>query len=849
MPQTVAQTLSDPNFQSLPLDQKKIVLSKLDPNFSGLPSSEQDKVINFSPRTDSTSSEPAAPPEDRTAFNYAKETAFGVGRGIKNDAVGYYDMVRHPYDTAKAFVTAPLNIARAGAQAYQSEKGAGLPAQASAAALAGLEQLPLLGGAVQYAEKGDGRIASPESLGASAEAITSLLAPEAVGPITRGLADTAKSAREGSLRAITNTGPRATREIVENLAKKNESISADNAHAEKIASVRNQERQAAHKEAVQSAIHDTKGREITYQQELQAKADEIRAKQVADAEAMRREHETAVQQVAEKNKQELQAAKDKTEASQKDYFQRKAEHEAGVAGAEADNQRLQEDHQKAVQAQKELQQRLNTNERQAKVDLKTLEDRVHTDADNEYERLKPALKGLAAEPAAMTNIQEIAASSVEQAYGEPPLLAKFNQLMRNGKPMTYGDLDGIRSQIGAAFRKGGLTGNAYTVYERMLDGDPDIEGSGIINEMTRLAEKRGLGEAAAHARASWRGWSESFRDKFSPLREILHNPEQHGLLKAMRGQHSYLERLRSFGQDGQAIASLIQSDLEAARSSGARYSAYGDIEVPSPKPPKLGISKPFTYEPPNPVSPQLATLPTKPVPRLASGSPEAIAAQSVKLPERTEIPNRPPPVVAEQTPTEVLTPEKLSDAKEAAAKSKADRTANSSGAIITGLAVYDSFRNLANAAIDAAKFNFGAAAKGVGRAGVDVASRIGYAIIKNQAAKYLESPKALAEIRRITPADVHEVMKLPPEQRAGFDVLLNEAHEKGVSLKPGVMAALAVYSNAPKGPKTQEIQKLADSHRAGGQSRYTAVNPQTGHRVVSEDGQKWIDPQTGKEVQ
>lgn len=161
-------------------------------------------------------------PEARTFGNYASEVARGVGRGVVNDVKGLSSLL-HPINTAKEIATQTVDAAKAAGKEFSDTKGAPITQRATAAALSGLEQAPVIGGMVQHAEQGGERMASPEAAGAAAEGITTFAAPEEVA---RGVGALVRSAPEVA-RAATRTGSKPVGELVKDVTEENAKSAAD----------------------------------------------------------------------------------------------------------------------------------------------------------------------------------------------------------------------------------------------------------------------------------------------------------------------------------------------------------------------------------------------------------------------------------------------------------------------------------------------------------------------------------------------------------------------------------------------------------------------------------------------
>ena len=490
------------------------------------------------------------------------------------------------------------------------------------------------------------------------------------------------------------------------------------------------------------------------------KAKEIETKDAMEA-ARQRNQENVAAEGHESNTQNARAkAEADHNAAQKEFFRKKAEHKSATDKTEAENTRLKQEYDQAKEAHGKLQSSLNESERTAKVDLKKVEERVHTAAGDLYKKLKPKLAKFEADPESAAEIVDHAYENIDPAQPKPPILERFEKLVKNDTP-TYSQLDDFRSAIGREMRKRTLPGGTFHLYEVMLEGNPETGVPGIVDEMDRIAKDHGLTEEAGAARSAWRSWAESFRDRSSPLRNILSDPESHGLTGNMRGQQSYLARLRAFGHDGAQLADRIEKDLNTTHGSKAQFTKYGTIEVPPPKPPKLGEVKPFTEREPEYKPPQVGPAP-KPMQRiLTSGSPAERAAAEV---------GKPTTVGAED-----LT---RANKDAIAAEEKKARTGYSP--LLTSISVFDAIRN---------------AMEGKwGNVGMDVAARGAYEVGKQGYAALLRNPKVIEFLSKPT---AEQIAQVPPEMRgANLQPILDVAKKQGIQIDPRI-AALAA-AGAPK---------------------------------------------------
>jgi hypothetical protein len=137
-----------------------------------------------------------------------------------------------------------------------------------------------------------------------------------------------------------------------------------------------------------------------------------------------------------------------------------------------------------------------------------------------------------------------------------------------------------------------------------------------------------------------------------------------------------------------------------------------------------------------------------------------------------------PPVVPDKT---VVTPEMAQQFKSDQILDKADRVRSSSGHIATFIAVLDGMRGI---------FSGNPA-----EVGLDVAGRVGYAVGKEQFARMLEHPSVVNYLSNLTPGDVDQIMRLPPDQRSGFTSLIQQAQTKGIKVPQQALVGLGIATS------------------------------------------------------
>jgi hypothetical protein len=225
----------------------------------------------------------AAPaPMDRTAGNYARESAYGVGRGLKNLVQGGYQSVRHPIQTVRDMATqlrtaqgATLQEDKDLQNTYPAGSGVGNAVKRNVAtALTFAENAPVIGGMVQRAESGGTKPGSPEAVGAGVEAATTFGAPELIG---RGIRLAPRAAR-GAADAVAGTGPRVTKALVKDTQAANvadaakvgedNSIAALKAEATRRAELSKHNADVAKHEAGKAASNTKLQKDLSAQREI-----------------------------------------------------------------------------------------------------------------------------------------------------------------------------------------------------------------------------------------------------------------------------------------------------------------------------------------------------------------------------------------------------------------------------------------------------------------------------------------------------------------------------------------------------------------------------------------------------
>jgi hypothetical protein len=601
------------------------------------------------------------------------------------------------------------------------------------------------------------------------------------GKMTGKLRDTANAARELPMRLATKTGPSFTREVVRDTIKKNEKIAGKNELAKDAAVDKNAENAAAHQEKVQTALHDTKGNEISHEQALKAKAEEIRTRDAFEAAKQKAEFEKQVSDARKAREDAIRLANEKTATL-------KARHDAQIAEHEKLSNSVTEINKSEPTAKAQIKKTYEDTKKQASANYDDLRVTIGDKKAPPYQPLDGEGHVLGEPLTYLDRIYQVGESMVSDWKNDPVLLKKAGQVLRNDTgEMTWSQLQDFRTVLNEALDTS-LPADRFQAYMKMRD---------VVDEgMQAIADGHGKGPAQSAARSYYRQYAQAFLEPGSPIRQILKDPNTHGVFKRLRYNPNETSGLGAIRRYNPQLADSLQSGIDLMNEIRA---PRGTSPLDIPRHPGAA---------PEPIPPKLQPEPTAPPQRLTAGSPEERAAQEVKAPERVPIPDRPPEVTPKLKPNEVVTPKSLIEAKRAHAIEWASSIRNSSQHLATVFVALDAARKVLSGRL----FGFG----------TDVAARAGYAAAKDLWANYLESEKVLDAVGKITEKDVKEIMKLPEDQRQGFDQLVLHAQSRGTKLKPGVLGAMFGVTTPPitMGSKTKELKALRDAgHYTDGSSQ------------------------------
>lgn len=529
-----------------------------------------------------------------------------------------------------------------------------------------------------------------------------------------------------------------------------------------------------------------------------ARAQEIRIQEASEAAKQQKIRQDAIDAAEQKRAENQRKADETTDAAQKVYFQKHAEHQQAVAQVEQENARLEAEYHKAVADYKILQDSLNTSDRTGKSALKALDKSLHAKAHALYTELDEQLADKEVDNVDMTNLADHIATQIDPAVGMPPIFKKFNDYIGKGaQVLKYSDLESFRSLLAKDMRRGNL-GRAYPIYDMMLNGDPDNDVVGIIPEMDKIAGMHDLADQANAARAAWREWTHDFVNRDSPFTKIVRNPESHGLLANLRAHQTYVDGLRRFGPEGEALASQIETSLNLMKEKAATKDIYGGIKLPKPKRPTLANTPEFKVAEPAVTIPESVPPPkTAPLQLTAGPAEQRAAEETLKRTDRVPVG---PDFEAELRRT--ISPEEWrarqhEQIKELGKQRSHPRVRSGLGGILShqGLTVW------ALAEMLRGRWAYGTAL---------MAARVLVSLDEKWIGKVLQNERVSAWLSHPTKSELEVMRKMTPEQKAvfgeGLDKLLSVAQKKGMRVNPiwPVMAATAAGANASQQPNSSQ---------------------------------------------
>lgn len=304
----------------------------------------------------------------------------------------------------------------------------------------------------------------------------------------------------------------------------------------------------------------------------------------------------AVGDLVKDTKETNAAAADKAEeGTAKD----RAKIDADNAKQEADRaQEVKEHHEKTKAARKAdevkagvasrktaLESGVNKLSDKFQTDLKATRDKAAAEANAKYTKLNEALGEKSIESKTLMGHMEEAAEKFKGSNTEPAIFKDIKKAVEGGDSISYSDLQGYYSELGAELKKGTLPGDVYTAYNTLQDA--------IGGEMQKVADANGMGPQLTDARTSWRNLKQTFYDPKSPLRKALDSKEPGAAARTL------------VGKDRTGIEALAKYDPELAQRANALRGYHEEAAAtrPSTAPPKpaptLGPKKePLPYPDP-----------------------------------------------------------------------------------------------------------------------------------------------------------------------------------------------------------------------------------------------------------
>jgi hypothetical protein len=736
-----------------------------------------------------------------------------------------------------------------------NEADGGTKTSAASAAEHGLASaIPLVGPfAASVIDQAGAQIANRNYGGAAGTVLGNAMvaeAPGVLGKAAKGVATSLPKTASSFIESVTKTGPREVKALAEHTEK-------ENAAAAKVAEDKN---------AANAETHLNKTIDAVQEANKHANKEEFRN------DKLDRENE---QKRQEFNKKELERVKtegqDRLEALKKnkdkitDYEERR----------EAIKKQNEANYRREVR-----QQNLQTKLKNATEKLDTLYQKAFKDATKSYNttwnkwrdqvkdataNMTPTVDVIKAQeasmnPQAVTQFREIlresspdqdALTGVERRdqFSQQAFKESYDKLNPDQKAVIDKDvaergldltdqglkevpasrLHGWKSQLERAVRTtqdGTVRYAIGQVLDQLRKTEGDVSASVGPDAVKQLSKARAI--TGPYFDAFFKSPDELPRAAGQSLRE--QNPEY----VKEKGAQQRLERIAKYNPEVGTAAKLVANLTQGLEDIGKEKNIGKRSELP--------------------IKPDTAPVPTV----TPAGQFQPKEFNPTPGAKNTVVPDRPPEEIAAE---KRLSPE---DYK----KWKAENVAKTSQRIRDLAISRAMYAGMTAIPVSIASFALGHP----GAAALEISTPFAVVEFSNAVANLLEKPGVVEYLSRITNKDIAAFEKLPPKQRALFKedmtALTKEAKKQGVTISQVfdkfLKTATAAGSTTERKKKLTPKELLDQAHNnlqsgfyqsgfggippnAGTQYKYTAVN-NDGHSVSSNDGEKWVDTQTGAPI-
>ena len=631
---------------------------------------------------------------------------------------------------------------------------------------------------------GAGMWATGEVTGAG----TKPLNERVIGPITRGIASKAAKAREGMVRGITGTGKRAVNPIIEETQAANEA--ARNAHMKEAQG-------AVEKQKIRKEAAIEKGR--------------------ADASKFQAEKE----RVAEENRRNVKAQRDRSVLAEK-----------------------------RTNAYRDMQAEVETTRANA---LK--------EGNKKYSGVNDALSNIESDPKFLSDAVSNATESLRGSKTEPTLLKSMESTIKQGGVPTYSDLQGDYSTLGREISKGNLSGDVFHAYDQLHEA--------IGNEMQRIANSTEI-DAMQPVTKSMdpvrKGYVRLYRAE-SPTTKFadVFNAEklnEHGFSAPAQGERSFTADpdyadyyKQSYGRDAKTYyIDVPEQTAKAALRGNGDYLLNPDLFKTNLGPQlsaarnywrrmKQAFGKPF-----NPSDVATNTM-ERTAPDVASAEEYANRLRLMSNPEwggqgimkaqaTLDTLNRADAALPKEAPiTDVVKPnparpesldisgkpivpsdtartiardvtdrpvdrtigtKEITEANKEALRKFDNRVKQRGFWIASGAAGYKLLSDVLHGRLAAVPGDIAEGALALGAV--------------QAVARLLENPEVVEMLSRPTDAQIRSI---PPELRGDLRPVVEQAQRQGIKVDQRLAALVGAGTAAVVGPKTQNLQRMADEQRNG----------------------------------
>ena len=426
---------------------------------------------------------------------------------------------------------------------------------------------------------------------------------------------------------------------------------------------------------------------------------------------------------------------------------------------QAEKERVAEENRRNVKAQRDraaLAEKRTNAYRDMQAEVETTRANALKEGNKKYSGVNDALSNIESDPKFLSDAVSNATESLRGSKTEPTLLKSMESTIKQGGVPTYADLQGDYSTLGRELSKGNLSGDVFHAYDQLHEA--------IGDEMQRIADSQGQGEALTAARNYWRRMKQAFGKPFNPSDVATNTMER--TAPDVASAEEYANRLRlmsnpEWGGQGIMKAQATLDTLNRADAALPKEAPITDVVKP------------------NPARPESLDISGKPI--VPSDTARTIARDVTDRPvDRT------------------IGTKEITEANKEALRKFDNRVKQRGFWIASGAAGYKLLSDVLHGRLAAVPGDIAEGALALGAV--------------QAVARLLENPEVVEMLSRPTDAQIRSI---PPELRGDLRPVVEQAQRQGIKVDQRLAALVGAGTAAVVGPKTQNLQRMADEQRNG----------------------------------